>query len=65
MEEQKIIMIWVGPNGDNPEIGSVTRGEEREMTVEQAEYFKSLKLVKDISTKKDTIIKKEKLNRRT
>jgi len=59
MEEQIVKMIWVGPNGDNPELGSVVRGEERNMTAKQAEYFKSLKLAKDVS------IKKEKLNRRT
>ena len=48
MEEQ-IKVIWVGPTGVN-RLGTVTRGEEKEMSISDYDYFKSLSLIEDIKT---------------
>ena len=46
MEEEKIAAVWVGPNGTNSVLGTVTRNGKMDLSESDFEYFHSLNLVK-------------------
>ena len=57
--EEEIAVIWIGPSGDNPVLGTVITGNEMILSKDNFEYFHPLKLVKKAPKKEEKIIEQK------